>query len=598
MPAFFYDRYENFTFNLPVPPMKSGRIPLLVGVTGHRDLRDEDLPRLRSIVGKIFADLKAAYTSSPIILLSSLAEGADRLVAQVALEQEMGLIVPLPMAVKDYRIDFETKESQDEFTALLKKAEMVFVPPGVPGVGPAEPGQDTSRSCFYARAGHYIVQHCHILLALWDGDQAEKTGGTSQVVHQKQYGLPFTHPPDWAILDPPESGTVFHVVTPRKSNPSPPGAFDTRKTYANASEAESEKKSKPEAIFLSLLARADAFNRDVLFLRKEHETEFQKSLSYIQPGGEMGELDPSFQRLLGQFAAADALAIFFQQKRYRSLKWLCTLIVPTSLSLAAYHAAGAGLRLQPFLCVAGFWLSVLAAMAVHTQARRSGSETKHLDYRALAEGLRVLFFWRLAEIRDDIGAQYLRKHWSEVDWIRLAIRASDLILSSQIEPVKVEACVLKHWMIDQREYFKKAGLRHRRLAEAHEKWAKRLVIGGLTLAAVMFAAHLDYCFFSPSMAPWLQTLLHTLSLVVVLLLASAGAVAAVAEKLAYAQLSKQYVPMFRLFEGAAEKYEKCLDPLNLKQARSIMWRLGHEALRENGDWVLLYRERPMEMKIG
>src|ERR1019366_7789979 len=102
------------------------------------------------------------YARSPIILLSSLAEGADRLAAQVALEQEMGLIVPLPMAVEDYRIDFETNESHDEFTALLKKAEMVFVPPGVPGVGSAEPGQNTSRGCFYARAGHYIVQHCHI----------------------------------------------------------------------------------------------------------------------------------------------------------------------------------------------------------------------------------------------------------------------------------------------------------------------------------------------------------------------------------------------------------------------------------------------------
>jgi hypothetical protein len=100
------------------------------------------------------------------------------------------------------------------------------------------------------------------------------------------------------------------------------------------------------------------------------------------------------------------------------------------------------------------------------------------------------------------------------------------------------------------------------------------------------------------MPPELRDLLYYLSLAVVALLASAGAVAAFAEKLAYAQLSKQYAPMFRLFERAAEKYEKCFDPPDLELARSIMRRLGHEALRENGDWMLLHRERPMEMKIG
>jgi hypothetical protein len=100
------------------------------------------------------------------------------------------------------------------------------------------------------------------------------------------------------------------------------------------------------------------------------------------------------------------------------------------------------------------------------------------------------------------------------------------------------------------------------------------------------------------MSPSLGRLLANLSLTVVVLLAGAGAVAALSEKQAYAQLFKQYVPMFRLFEGAAVKFEKCFNPTDLERARSIMRRLGHEALRENGDWVLLHRERPMEMKIA
>ena len=218
--------------------MKNDRIPLVVGVTGHRDLREEDWPRLRDIVGKIFTDLKAAYPGSPITLLSALAEGADRLAAQVALEQGMELIVPLPMPLADYRSDFKTAASQDEFSGLLKKAKRVFVAPEAPGVEPVEPGRDKSRGWFYARVGHYLVKHSHILLALCDGDPAEKTGGTSQVVRQKREELPYAHRSDWAILDPAQSDAIFHVVTPRQSNPNPPHAFAVRKIYANASGAE------------------------------------------------------------------------------------------------------------------------------------------------------------------------------------------------------------------------------------------------------------------------------------------------------------------------------------------------------------------------
>ena len=578
--------------------MKKGPIPLVFGITGHRDLREQDLPDLHRIIGTIFAEFEATYVNSPLVLLSSLAEGADRLAAQIALEHGIDLIVPLPMELDDYRTDFETPESRDEFDNLLKQAKSVFVAPGVPGMGPADPAEEKTRSWSYARMGRYILHHCHILIALWDGDHAEKTGGTSQIVRQKLEGLSFTHPSDWAILDLPEAGTVFHIVTPRESNPSPLGALELRKLYADVSESEDGKKPQPEALFRSLLARADAFNFDALHLREKHEDEFQTSLSYLQPDRELGALDPGFQKLLEQFAIADALAISFRRKRHLYLMILCALVVPVSLFLAAYHSAGGALQLEAIICLAFFWISVLLAMAAYKKARWRRFETKHLDYRALAEGFRVLFFWRLAGIPDDIGAQYLRKHWSEVDWIRLAIRTCDPAPFSRTDTLSVEKYVLKHWMIDQREFFRTAGPLNYRLEHKNKDWAQGLLAGGLIVAALMYIIPLAYYLAEPTTPGWLSDLLHWLSLLVVVLLASAGAVAVFAEKLAYAQLSKQYGLMFRLFETATEKYEKCLDPPNLEKGQAILWRLGHEALRENGDWVLLHRERPMEMKIG
>jgi hypothetical protein len=216
--------------------MQKGPVPLVFGVTGHRDLRAQDLARLRSIVGDIFAEFRTSYASGPIVLLSSLAEGADRLVAQVGLEQGVKLIVPLPMKQEEYQTDFKTQESRAEFTRLLSQADSVFVSPGDPDEGPAEPEAEGSRSRLYAKAGHYILQHCHILIALWDGDPAEKTGGTSQMVRQKREGLPLSPSCALTILDIPESGTVFHLVTPRDSNPDPPGAFELKRLAAHSSE--------------------------------------------------------------------------------------------------------------------------------------------------------------------------------------------------------------------------------------------------------------------------------------------------------------------------------------------------------------------------
>src|SRR5205085_12028146 len=44
-------------------------------------------------------------------------------------------------------------------------------------------------------------------------------------------------------------------------------------------------------------------------------------------------------------------------------------------------------------------------------------QKKHQDYRALAEGLRVQFFWNLLGLPDAVEKSYLRNQWGELEWI-------------------------------------------------------------------------------------------------------------------------------------------------------------------------------------
>jgi hypothetical protein len=63
---------------------------------------------------------------SPLVVLSALAEGADRLVAQRVLTRANArLIVPLPLARDEYMQDFESDESKREFLDLLARADVL-----------------------------------------------------------------------------------------------------------------------------------------------------------------------------------------------------------------------------------------------------------------------------------------------------------------------------------------------------------------------------------------------------------------------------------------------------------------------------------------
>jgi hypothetical protein len=146
-----------------------GLLPLIVGVTGHRDLAPDDDSAVQRQVRDVFANLHAAYPHTPIVLLSSLAEGADRVVAHAALECGAELYAVLPVEPQLYEDDFATSESVEEFRALKARSRGSLV----------VNAPTTKRDDRYAAAGAFVVGHCEILIALWDGNEDEMPGGTS-----------------------------------------------------------------------------------------------------------------------------------------------------------------------------------------------------------------------------------------------------------------------------------------------------------------------------------------------------------------------------------------------------------------------------------
>ena len=153
------------------------QVPIVIGVTGHRDLRPQDMPALEREIGGVITRLRRDYTgegpdATPLILISALAEGADRVCARVALSMGVKLIAPLPLPADEYRHDFEPglhPGASADFDELLSLAAAAPVMPFTPGNSLEAVRTDPDKRAEQYRAvGLFIVQHCDVLVALWD----------------------------------------------------------------------------------------------------------------------------------------------------------------------------------------------------------------------------------------------------------------------------------------------------------------------------------------------------------------------------------------------------------------------------------------------
>ena len=182
------------------PPPARPEDHLILGITGHRQL-DGDAA-LAERVHQVFEMVRRMRSpSSHLALLSPLAEGADRLVAACLLDaaEDASLHVVLPLELAEYSRDFVTGASLHEFQGLLDRAWSITFPAPetpdpshvVPISAQAQEDRDEERKATYEWCGRYIVDRCHILVALWDGESARGRGGTAEIVqYARQCGRP------------------------------------------------------------------------------------------------------------------------------------------------------------------------------------------------------------------------------------------------------------------------------------------------------------------------------------------------------------------------------------------------------------------------
>lgn len=333
---------------------------LRIGVTGHRDLADSegvaDLVR-RQLLGVLEALPGTDSTPVVVTLLSALAPGADQLVARIVLdtfaEHEVELQAVLPMGAEEY---LGTFDAPGDFHDLLDAADTVIV------LSPSN-----SRHEAYARAGHLVVDHSDLLIALWDGRPARGPGGTAEIV-------------DYARRE------GVGVLVAQVLRASAAGDIDP----APALPDERAQLERLQRDFGYL----DAFNRSMGVATKSTKSVSERRhelLAFATPPLR-ARVGRACDWALPGLSRASGLAMGYQS-RYRRLGEVLFALSALAVAIVAAQAEWGGpdqLVLLEVACMVGL-------LAIYVFARRLRMHERWLGYRALAEAFRAGLFVLVAE---------------------------------------------------------------------------------------------------------------------------------------------------------------------------------------------------------
>jgi hypothetical protein len=263
---------------------------------------------------------------------------------------------------------------------------------------------------------------------------------------------------------------------------------------------------------------------------------------------------------------------------------------------------------MPWFLLCFLALSAYTALRVHRRAVAGEYQQKHLDYRALAEALRVQFFWSVWGVREAVVHRYLQRHRSDLEWIRSALLSGAVLMSAKESgtpprlpwPDRVSFLV-KNWIGDQRTYYLSKARREQRAFHREQELSERLVKAGVVLISVLAAAMAIPLVFPTALLEEVRhvTLLPAvgpgIEFTAVVLAVAGGLLVGYGEQMARAEHVREFTRMGELFSACEQEIAGHVQRGEWEQCTPVVIEVGEQALDENGDWLILHRERPLEV---
>ena len=561
--------------------MKDYRIPIIVAVSGHRDIPAESVPTVRATLEEYFNKLRRTYPHSPLQLLSGLAEGADRIAADAAVDQGFELVAVLPFEQSEYEHDFTSQESLSDFRRLISKSTMTVMVAG--------PESVIDKDEAYLRLGHFLVEYAQVVVAIWngvseqvrpDGSIGILTGGTADVVRLCHDGVANAAA---SMAELPEQRYLRHLYVRRTKHQHEPDFVQG----LNPGTWISPEQNTPDAWMKiqsdAILESVDRFNHYCIFNLSRQAIE--QSRSWLVGPNPPQAVTGSLAVLVNLFAAADAASTARSTQRFRAITFISVLAMISVIMQQVYSgpdmrwgwlAGHIGIAFCAFLAFRWFF------RGYHPR------EAEYMDWRALAEGLRIQLFWAAASVNASVATHFLSSDTTELDWIRHAIRNLNL----QTAKMKNSPClewVKQAWIEDQGKWFSQKWPLQKKLARRLTLSANLTFFSAMASTLTTLASHL---------AGATDPLLNGLVLFSGVTFLLSAVLKAYASQMAYEEQYQRYRDMATIFSKAGVQLNELLMRSDDVGAKKLIHDLGREALTENANWLKLHRQRQFEVDFG
>lgn len=591
-------------------------IPVIVGITGHRNIVDEDKPKIKARVIESLREIQTFCKSTkkngkdtPIIMLNGFAQGADMLCAEAAFELGIDVYAVLPREEDKYLESFDNQTDKQKLHGYIQKAKRVILAPDMEKNKEwLQTHSDISDDSYeYRQLGIYIAEHSHILIALWDGNSPKTQFGcgTYEVI---KFALEHNYLNREHLFTPGliNDTAVVWIKSRRQGDGS---EADIRKTWLTSNLAERSGRDDGNNDHLVVSNEPPAFLRDIIKKTvKYNEKGFTLAENKVKLWKETQELDDYRKSLRYHYAKADERSYNGNQTKY--LLFLRLLAIAASLvALTFLIYDDASLSYMIFPCTVLIGIIVVLNLV----GARKAYHKDYIEYRAFAEALRIQFYLSICSneipVADSVCELYSWGQKVEFVWIDKAVRALSVLCEANRLAIDSSKAI-ETWIgtsvkpKGQLQYHREKIKTNTKMARRYDILSKCLLGTTLLIYAAILVLEISAYVYGVLGANffWNGNFAGSVSWrnfgAIVL-----GAVAAAAllfssywGKLSYDRKASDNDKMGKFYAAAYERWQKVKDRSE-KERELFLKEIAREEIIENGIWYSYVNENRLEIDI-
>lgn len=335
-------------------------------------------------------------TDTDLRFMVGMAEGADLLIAQMALDLGLRVDAVLPMPFEHYAADFDAA-ALEVLKVLLRHPRVRVVELRSMHVdlaaGPITPAE---RDLLYANLSDTLIRRSSLLLALWDGHPSTLPGGTADTVlrylgvrseeNTGQESVEFVvapHDLQW------ESRLVYWIPTGRRGNAV--AAADVQPCFLlGIGDNTLQVQQAMPARLTAQLTQLNDYNRSYQDLSEKGIGTPDSLLANLPPDVPLHDRQ-TLDEIDTQYGKADLLAVYYQKHSERLFALFGLMAFVMGLAYLVYEKL-----VESKAVIIGYLILLLASVAIYYRLQGKEWFAKHLICRMIAETMRARFYVTLA----------------------------------------------------------------------------------------------------------------------------------------------------------------------------------------------------------